>query len=534
MKTIEIDPAKMLVTHQGVKPFFWPMGRPELVEATKVILGTVIQELRTPVSARETEALLLSTLSTKLTRMLISTYFGSCLVRRFRDSPFRLDAPKRTSIWRALNEEVAFPPYDLAVSLPLGVGNSNLLKYWLRPFKDLFKEDVFTRKPLEFCDLQSEIVSVISCPLSRIHAEFCASKPTLVNLGVWFYPPRGSSDVRPLDDLPLTRHLLEVLSKNLSEVAGPIPEVVIGYLYEWVRETGSWVQFYRNRLKTGQLNRRIPNKLWIGTAGIVWNRMLADEVLSRGGSVTGHDHAMGANYSEIDTCMYTESQSCDEFYTFSNAQAIQHERRAKELSISGAVPKMVVVDRPLNFAKQEIGKQARDLSAKEAKSIMVLTPLYPDDMLGPHSLLPTPVIVDWQARLFSSLVSGGYKVVHKPHPETEFPWPDHFSDDFDVQAITGRFEECYLPYDIFIFDYARTTTFGFILQTKKPVILIDFGFTALTPEDQELLSRRCVVIKGWFDGDNRAQIEFAELAGAIEKAPNLVGDRSYISKIMGW
>ena len=63
-------------------------------------------------------------------------------------------------------------------------------------------------------------------------------------------------------------------------------------------------------------------------------------------------------------------------------------------------------------------------------------------------------------------------------------------------------------------------------------MLIDFGFSQYRERDRALLERRCALVSGWYDADNRAHVDPAELRAAIERAPHL-RDYGFVNTVLG-
>ncbi|MCZ6664287.1 MAG: hypothetical protein O7B81_03175, partial [Gammaproteobacteria bacterium] len=97
---------------------------------------------------------------------------------------------------------------------------------------------------------------------------------------------------------------------------------------------------------------------------------------------------------------------------------------------------------------------------------------------------------------------------------------------------TQPFEEVCDQADLLLYDKSSTTTWSVGLMTKKPIVLVDFGFAPLPPEIEALLDRRCARVPGWFDHANRAQIDWDTLLAAIERAPGL-SDTSFVRDVLG-
>jgi hypothetical protein len=164
-------------------------------------------------------------------------------------------------------------------------------------------------------------------------------------------------------------------------------------------------------------------------------------------------------------------------------------------------------------------------------NVLYVTPFLTYDWLGPFPLMPVPVALDWQARMFRMIQEMGHRITQKPHPESHGPTPPLFAEKFGVPALKGRFEDIYDGYDIIVFDFPMQTCFGFTLRTQKPVVFIDFGVAEYGAELRKLLERRCAVVRGWYDADNRAQVDPAALRDAFEQAP-LLYDAGFVKAVL--
>ena len=69
--------------------------------------------------------------------------------------------------------------------------------------------------------------------------------------------------------------------------------------------------------------------------------------------------------------------------------------------------------------------------------------------------------------------------------------------------------------DVFVFDYAQSTTFYEALCTDRPIVFIGMGNPLFAPGVQAMIARRCRVVKARFDSRNLPQIDEEELKEAV-------------------
>ncbi len=529
---VELRTIHMRLSANGVEPFFWPVAREEVLGLARFIVATIKTVLGDGVAKGSDGAELLTSVSSKFLVEALSVANAQLLARRFQAARRNAVLPAQAHLWRAAfqGERPARSPF--LESLPRGVPRPSTWRRYLRVLRDVTAKDAFIRRPIERVDFRNDIVCVTVCPLTGRHATDANERVVVCPLNEWLYPPTADelakgppagADVKLIDDL------LSMLIRGFAERGAPLPEPLAAHLRGWLTEATAWVRYYRDRL--ARRPERIPRKLWIGTGGIIWSRILADCVRHHGGRVTGHDHALGANFSEINMAPFTEMQSCDSFYTFTEIQAALYRRIAPGLTISPTTSRIEHAAMPAaKRSRRAIVRPPRATSP--VRSILYVTPFYTYDVFGPTPLMPAIVAIDWQARLFAMLKDMGFQLLHKPHPESHARAPHDFEARFGVEELAGRFEDVYERGDLILFDFPLTTTFGFALQTEKPVVLIDFGFSQYRDRERAHLERRCAVASGWYDSDNRAHANPTELHAAIERAPSLT-DPTFALDVLG-
>lgn len=532
---MEYEPSRMDCTADGVRGFFWPVARSELVDAARFTMLTIVQTLREGVQTGDKDALSLSTVSTKFLLECVSVFQAALLAKRFRNAAY-LDIPKEARIWRAAFSDNDPGESAFVRALRNGLKESPTWRRFLRPLRGVRSKDCFLRRPIEMVDGDTDIVCVTACPLTRTHALEAQTRVILCPLSEWFPPPDRDSAWRNARATSRYREaLLGALYEGFEKRGCHIPGNLMEYLRSFLIEATWWVRYYETRLQTSQI---IPRRLWIGTGGIIWSRMLANCVRRQGGVVTGHDHAWGACYSEWTSVPFTEFQSCDVFWTFSEKQVRLYEEAGPAQCISGYVPQ---IQFPRGGMRSVENVRSGRKGAKRIRTsvgggrystILYITPFYPLDVVGPQPLMSAPVAVDWQLRLFRMLKELGHEILYKPHPESPLKPPAAFQEIFGARELRGRFESVYEKADVLIFDYPLTTTFGFALRTDKPVVLIDFQFVRLPYEDRVKLEDRCGIVRAWYDEENRAQVERDRLAAAIRLATSLRGGE-FVEDVLG-
>jgi hypothetical protein len=86
--------------------------------------------------------------------------------------------------------------------------------------------------------------------------------------------------------------------------------------------------------------------------------------------------------------------------------------------------------------------------------------------------------------------------------------------------------------DAFVLLNPQSTITPLLLASPKPTVYVEAGLYPLTSEATALMSRRCAIVQGWIDDDNRIQVEWDELRSAIELSRDLA-DTSIVDHYWG-
>ncbi len=516
---VEVDPARIEVTAAGVADYYWPVRQQEVMQVAARVVDTIVETLRQPVAAGDHDARLVNMVGSVLFGDLLGFAIARLLATRFaRDGRVPLLAHTRMTEWRAsfLGEPAGIS--RLEAILARGVARPPTWRRLLRPLGDLRSNDVFIRRPIELANFAGDTIAVTICPLTRAHARKTAQKLVYVPLYEWFGPPTDI-ELRARPPQPIRRefrdHIVERLEATIREAGAGPAGGQSNFLPELLDGATKWVNFYLTRVEARP--NRLPRRLWKGSSGVIWSRILADAVQAHGGHVTGHDHAYGANYSERTLIPFNELQANDVFVTFSKAQADLYRRRSTALRIGSTLPEIIHLgpDAPGELTPLP------PVPDRPPRKLLYVTPFLSGSRIGAMPLMPAVMAYDWQARLFAMLTGQGLQVTQKPHPETEFPPAAFFEKGLGIHTRHERFEAIMQDFDVVLFDFAPQSCFGSVLRSDRPVVLIDFGVTEYPPDLRALLERRCAIVPGSFDADNRAQVDPAALAAAIQRARHL-------------
>ena len=338
---LELDPLSVEIGPSGIEPFYWPVARDEIAGFSRLIAQTMIEVLRGPLRAGDEDAELLYTVSILFLYEGTSMFAAQLLANRLARDGVTARIPPAATHWRAAIDGVAPPDTLMVRVLRNGAPRPASWRRRLRPLRGFVERDGFARRPIELVDFERDIVCVTLCPLTGRRVKETRDRVVICPLNEWFFPPHPSdplAQARRGASAPLRDHLIDRLAEGSAARDARLSPTVRSYLRQWFDDTTGWVRYYRDRAL--RRPERIPRRLWRGTNGIIWSRILAGLVKASGGEVTGHDHAFGANYAENTLVPFAELQAADTFVTFTRAHVDLYERTGPSLLVDGKMPRI--------------------------------------------------------------------------------------------------------------------------------------------------------------------------------------------------
>lgn len=123
-----------------------------------------------------------------------------------------------------------------------------------------------------------------------------------------------------------------------------------------------------------------------------------------------------------------------------------------------------------------------------------------------------------ELRVVKLLKKSGYYVIYKAHPDRLAEVKGIFEGYADKVLTSERFEAVYSMADCVLFSHAYTTTFGFALLTRLPVVLFVTKGESWFPRAFDLLNKRVSVVGATPDDSGSLNFDEKELLSAIEKS----------------
>jgi hypothetical protein len=451
---------------------------------------------------------------------LLALYKAQAIVRRLRAMGRDPVFPRGSRIMAPLARGDALGASPTIAMLRKGYARPTKLRRFVRNARDFLLSTDVPRRPISALDTNADIVTVAIGEMILQHAAAIEDDVYFVRLDDWFSPLNSTDearfDVTPNNDLVAS--LIEISAEAFNAGGEPLEPQIAGYLREWIEQAGFLADRYVSRLVADP--KVIPRRLWRGTGGHLFGRLLSYACHQVGGTVTGHDHAHGQGMFASISDIILEHPGCDTFMVWSKTQ--------QRMSLSSLRPDFTLQERPPVIAvvpgkfrpKIDAPRSTVRSELSPIRRIMYVGTLYNDEFGPLTPLIPDLVLIDWEVRLISHLIGWGYEVLVKPHPESRVQ-SVHLFSELGARVIVGRFEEVYTESDLAIFGQPNATSFFSILGTGHPVVVADTGLHMWQPEALEMLKRRCGFVASTYTPENRLDTDWDKLRTAIDAAPKL-------------
>ncbi len=401
--------------------------------------------------------------------------------------------------------------------------------YFQRARVDQFKDPVW-RKMLRMCkglvgrdDIQyvspvfnkaRDILTFSNAPLIMRHAQENNQHLIRNHYADWFTPIPKEYDKTQAFCADLRQSILDIVRSTIEN-----KQVPWGIQSQRRLDEGLLFLNHMTRHHLASLRAKahmLPRTLWIGTAGIIYNRLLAHVARERGVWVCGHDHGTGAGWLDTLDQTLVEFNYIDEFYTYTPlmAQGLKSTIKPQFLFNHDFTAEKII------HARYSFGDMPKRsvLGVQEAsarKKILFIATAYMRDLVDPIPRMPLDVALEWHKALLLFLEKHGYSLSVRPHPDD--PEVPDFMLPYCVpegSSLSNNIEDA----DILLFDFPMTTAIVEAMQSDKPILVIDFDIETLNDLGQEKLSSRCQMLKMFFDPErNYVQFDESALLLALER-----------------
>ncbi len=517
-KNLILDINEVPLTRNGIPGFYWPVSPFEISDVYLVVLRGVISVLR--------EALLDVlpginagiVLYSYFIQEVMSSYEAHLLISRSQNNGYTITHPNRHPWVASLLTGNALPSFLTLNQLLKAPPLPKLWRTPLRFIRDIIvaPQEGMIRRSLVPINYQKNIISIRTDRLVASYAKNIKEKVYFRRFNTWFKCPDSKKVPSYKNYDELIHRLLESVNTSIFLKGEKIPEKVNTCLAGWLKAAIPLVECYYHQIDKNK--KHVPKRLWVGTAGELWGKILGRYVKNHGGHVTRYSHGAGCGYfsTSIEHGVY-DFEDCDTYVVFSKNQAtaLKNAFTGKDI-VQETFPEIIHVDAHLFNTIAPAKKK----SANKKKTIMYVSSIYINSCFYAASKghMRAYVLLDWEARLINKIREWKWDVLLKPHPveSLSVAAPVSINDLFGPIILTKRFEEVYDQGDVILIDNPQTSLFSTLLISGKPFVYIDFGTGEFSDHAYDLLEKRCPIVKAWYDKTNRAQVDWDLLNKAIE------------------
>ena len=509
----------------------WPIERSELLSISDFLLDQAPKSFSSIYRGDNFSSRCLVNLSGRLLQDLLSFVVSVALKQRSGDAIFFTDGLNATPFMEALYGTGSIEGVATIKMLQSGLKDVSGSRKIARLLKGVVVRDNLTRLPLGMTDLDSDIISLSIQPLILKRAGTTTRRVNLIPPHRWFPKVEASRIVKISqgeDFNTITSAILELACECLRLSSLNIKKSDVDLLGEFVEQALSLVGAYA--LQLDSKSNQLPQRLWSGSSGIIWIRLLQDAVLRNGGRVTGFDHAEGADIDESCKYGFVELQTVNKFVTFGRLTAKNFRRAAESYNFTGLKPEIESFSNDL--AKSNTIKIAKNNNPK-VSTMLFLPPAVNETACALYPLLSPVQGVNFTRKVLSYALDAGIRVLMKPHHEMKFSYSKFIPQMPNVDLIeTGRSEDYFGQVDVLFLDYPMQTTMGSALQTDLPIALIDTGQMNFTEELRAAISQRVGYIKILEDGAGDWNFDQDHFKLALDQAIVAAPNTSYLDEFM--
>lgn len=425
--------------------------------------------------------------------------------------------------------------------LSKGIGSPPKYLRPLRRIKFILDRSIFVRKTVRQIS-PKDIVAFSSSKFMERHAVRLKEQGTRVVLSSfweWYDLdisglPSLSGGCVVLNEAQKT--LLARLREVCTEVGYPFSDDIQAALELQAFMLCDMATFYRRHLLQEERRKYLPKTLWFGSANEMRARVLRATVQETGGYTIGHDHGRGFAMAVTEGELGTVFDFCDELTVYSGhvAEQITRHQDKKFLNLEQRKVRFTGLDNALILSEDIQGYRNKHERLQGAKpTVMFMAGIFKGEhYVGLNTLPPDITFLDFQMRVVRQFCEMGYRVLIKAHPESTLSYPSLTFEGQDVEIIGGYIEDRIQEVDLIVFDFL-SSPFKTLVMTQMPMIYFDFGYSDMVGDMESHLKSRLSVVKGTFDTDNRAQIDWNSLGVAVDEAKKRAQDVTLLANAFG-
>lgn len=532
----------------GVKNYIWPLSQKNLISLNSALLKETRHLIQENLPNEDWH--ILHIIYIEIIREAMVLLRSAKSLNQYESMGLCVKAPvKHFPYYNAMKNKESLLP---VVSSRLSYLTNNLSKppKHLRPLrwlKLLLDQSVYKRKTVSKV-IDSDIVTFVTSNFMEGHVRKLNKNGKNVTLcAFWEWFDLKNNEIPSLDiDItninPAHKELLEKLAEIIEKHGYPYTNDMAEALTLQTSILCKLASFYRNHLLQNHKKNPLPKILWFGSVNEMRARVLRATVQECGGYTIGHDHgrgfAMGVTKGELGTVF----DFCDEltvYSTFVAKQITEYQKNlftnGNALNLEGKKVKFTGINNCV-ISHDDIKKYNQLITVKKRNdkpTVMLIAGVFKGEHYAGLNILPPDITtLDFQVRLIKHFTNLGYKVLLKAHPESRISHPDSIFDNLDVERVNGYVEDQLQNVDLIVFDF-MSSALRTLVMTQMPMIYFDLGYSHIVGGNKEYLNNRIEIMTGYFDENNRVQIDWKSFKSAVQNAQEKINDTSFLEKSFG-
>ena len=243
----------------------------------------------------------------------------------------------------------------------------------------------------------------------------------------------------------------------------------------------------------------LPLNIWTGSGSQYVARIIASEVMRRGGSVTGFDHGGVTAISQAQPLTAVGELMIADRFCVGTARWADLLKRSEALALVSPFDSCKVIH---SNGEPTFRNACVNNVVRSRRRVLYVG--HPYRALRQFAISGTPDVLYWdfQSRVAQYLSELSIDLTCKPHPEGHFVGQ---KNPIETIAPTSYlpFEDHLKDTDVFVFDAPTSTTFAEALCTNCPVVLLERGHYPFNPEIDNEIKNRCRIVPCQVDERNR-------------------------------
>ena len=318
------DTSKMHVSEQGVKDAFWPLTRSEHEASRDALLSGLVSVVRARGDELDVERDLLAAMLQLLMREGLALLMIYSIGRRAKEKGHHVVWPAGNRQCIAVGAGEAPSVEDSVILRALRKGPACHPKWRRYPVR-LRRDLKYNGLGWSSFRLLRAGHDIVACHTTDVLEEHARSVPATVKytlLGEWFTAlDEDSTEVHDAAPLApeLTSDIVAVLQNAFASIGETLPEPLAKYFEECIIRGSRLTRVHIDRILRNP--DKVPHKLWTGSGGYIWVRLLRHAVRRLGGEVTGHEHGTGESIvCYFNTKTFSDLESANRFVLFNSNQ----------------------------------------------------------------------------------------------------------------------------------------------------------------------------------------------------------------------